>query len=189
MDFLTQLLMGQTAPFTGAPGQAGYPAILDPRNATGGLRTQVLPDPINPPAAPPGFMGQPTYPPLGASLAPTTSSTNAEGQPIDEQGNPLPSYARGERPFGNASVSGGGGAPNYTSGTPQMGGQGGQGSGNKLVDALRGIAAPPRPDVVKPSTPHLPPLRSIEGGGLIQLMASLGISPKDVPGLKQSIGR
>jgi hypothetical protein len=65
-------------------------------------------------------------------------------------------------------------------------------SDKKLVDALRGVSAPRAPDVVKPGTPHLPPLRPIEGGQLIGLMASLGIQPKDLfqlPTLGASLGR
>lgn len=140
----------------------------------------------------------PVYPPIGQSLqpvanngvVPTTSLTNDVGQIIDEQGNPLPSYARGERAFGNANV--GAAAAGTTPGAAGVSGApgaAGTGGPNKLVEALKGAAAPRPPDVVKPSTPHLPPLRPIEGGGLVQLMASLGISPKDIPGLKQSIGR
>jgi hypothetical protein len=145
---------------------------------------------------------QPGYPPLGQSLqptpmlaqpvanngvVPTTSRTNDVGQIIDENGNPLQSYARGEPAFGNASVGGStAGAPGAAPAAPGAGAPGGQ---NRLLETLKGLAAPRPPDVVKPSTPHLPPLRPIEGGGLIQLMASLGIAPKDVPGLKQSIGR
>lgn len=138
----------------------------------------------------------PVYPPIGQSLqpvanngvVPTTSLTNDVGQIIDEQGNPLPSYARGERAVGNANP-GQSTQGMMTSGQAPAGGMPGGGGGNKLLEALKGAAAPRPPDVVKPSTPHLPPLRPIEGGGLVQLMASLGISPKDVPGLKQSIGR
>lgn len=146
------------------------------------------------PGAPPMPGSQPAYPSLGTSLrpnngvVPTTSTTNDVGQIIDENGNPLPSYAPGEKPFGNASVGGGGGAPADTGTTEAGGGMKAPGF-SKVADALRGVVAPPRPDVVKPSTPHLPNLRPIAGGELINLLASLGISPKDVPSLRQSIGR
>jgi hypothetical protein len=180
MDFLTQLLMGQTAPFTGSPGQAGFPAIIDPRNKLGGLRTQVLPDPLNP--QPAAFPDQPAYPPLGASLQPAgNNGVVPTTTALDENGQPLPTYARGERPPASMAPDTGrteaGGTPSTA---PRRGG---------LIEGLRGLAQPARPDVVKTSTPHLPPLRPIQGGELIQLMTSLGIGPKDIPGLRQTIGR
>lgn len=152
--------------------------------ALGQQRLQTGTVPNNPPA----------YPPVGQSLQPMVPApamgAGATTTALDEQGNPLPTYGRGEPAFGNANVGGGGTMPSNA--TPTAGQAPGgflPGGGNKLLEALKGVAAPRPPDVVKPSTPHLPPLRPIEGGGLIQLMASLGISPKDVPGLKQSIGR
>jgi hypothetical protein len=157
---------------------------------------RMMAPPAQQPGAPPV-----AYPPLGASLAggnngvvPTTSTTNDVGQVIDENGNPLPSYARGEPAFGNASVGGGGGgyssgSPAGDTGTTEAGGGAAKPGFSKVADALRGVVAPPRPDVVKPASPHPPAIRPIQGGELINLMASLGIAPKDVPSLRTAIGR
>lgn len=44
---------------------------------------------------------------------------------------------------------------------------------NALVGALRGIASPPKPDVVKPSTPAAPMPRPIQGGDFFSLLQSM----------------
>jgi hypothetical protein len=168
MDWLTQMMQ------FGGPGQPGYGGPITP--------TSIFP---------PGQIGGafPQYPALGQSLSPTSSATNAEGQMIDAQGNPIVAG-------GGGGMMGGGGLGGTPTGqgdasTPDTTDAKG-GSTNRLLAGLRAVQAPARPDVVKPSTPHLPPLRPIQGGDLVAMLTSLGITPKDlmsVPTLGASLGR
>lgn len=57
--------------------------------------------------------------------------------------------------------------------------------GDALLKTLQGVKAPPAPVAQKVSTPNLPALRPIQGGGIIELLASLGIGPQQaVQGMK-----
>jgi hypothetical protein len=55
--------------------------------------------------------------------------------------------------------------------SPDGGGSGG--FSNKLIQGLRGASAPPRPDVVKPSTPSLPRTTPIHSGELLAMLNAL----------------
>jgi hypothetical protein len=92
-------------------------------------------------------------PPLGASL-----------EPVQEPPVPLPT------PKPDVGTTGGGAMAQAA---------GGQAMGrvNPLLEALKGVKAPPPPDVVKPSTPAAPRLTPIKGGqDLIQMLMALGAS-------------
>lgn len=45
-----------------------------------------------------------------------------------------------------------------------------QSKDNSLIQALRGVASPPKPDVLKPSTPGQPVTRAIKAGALFDLL-------------------
>jgi len=72
-------------------------------------------------------------------------------------------------------------APTGT-GSPVIGDTSGQGQGqgkggfnsDKFIAALRGLSAPPRPDVVKPSTPAAPRVLPIKGGNLLDFLQQVG---------------
>lgn len=51
---------------------------------------------------------------------------------------------------------------------------------NSLLASLRGVKVPPAPAQQKVSTPGLPAIRPIQGGGLAELLASLGVGPAQV---------
>lgn len=62
--------------------------------------------------------------------------------------------------------------------------------GGALLDALRGIKAPEAPQAQRVATPHAPAQRAIGSGNeLVQLLMSLGIGPKDIPGGFRMPGR
>lgn len=88
--------------------------------------------------------GPPTPPSLGQSLEPT----------------PAPDMGYG--PQQAAQGSGGQAAASAV-----------KAPGNAILDSLRGVTAPARPDVVKPSTPALPQTKAIQAGQLFQLLNEL----------------
>lgn len=51
-------------------------------------------------------------------------------------------------------------------------------SGSKLLDTLKSTKMPEAPTAQKVSTPNLPQLKPIQGGGFFDLLASLGIGPQ-----------
>jgi hypothetical protein len=57
---------------------------------------------------------------------------------------------------------------------------------NRLQTAMRGVSAPPRPDVVKPSTPHAPQIARVQGGSLQDLLSTL-YRPQALP--PQTLGQ
>ena len=101
----------------------------------------------------PGFTAPP--PSLGEILAPSGGG----GGPMAGTGN-LPQPAQ---------------APQVPQARPtQQAGQGQQIAGGLagLANTLRGVQAP-HSDVVKPSTPHGPPVQHVQGGQISQLLAQL----------------
>lgn len=84
---------------------------------------------------------------------------------------------------GSATSVGGGGGPQQ---------QPGQDFASKLVAGLRGVQAPAKPDVVKPSTPAAPrPTNAIRGGELFAILQALSQpqqQPRIGPTLGQSVG-
>jgi len=99
-----------------------------------------------PPVLPPVDPGglQGAVPSLGASLEPSRPDMGYGPQQ-------LPSQAAPQAQAATAAV----------------------GPKNPLLDALRGVQAPTRPDVVKPNTPSLPQPRPIQAGQLLQLLQEL----------------
>lgn len=56
---------------------------------------------------------------------------------------------------------------------------------DRLLQSLRGVKAPEPPVAQRVATPSLPTLRPIQGGGFVDLLASLGVGPQQaLPGLK-----
>lgn len=51
---------------------------------------------------------------------------------------------------------------------------------NALIGALRGVSAPAAPVAQKIATPHAPVQRPIQGGELVNMLAALGMGPRDV---------
>ena len=131
------------------PGAA--PSGIDPVT---GAATGSFGSPYVPPAPTMDFGAD--IPPLGSSLEPTPE-TAAGGVPIPKPkpdvgttGDVASAQAAGRQPMGRT---------------------------NPLLEALKGVKAPPVPDVVKPSTPAAPRLTPIKGGqDLIQMLMALGSS-------------
>lgn len=96
------------------------------------------------PQAPDMSMGPPTPPSLGQSLEPTPPPDMGYGPQQPAQGT------------GGQAAASAVKAP-----------------GNAILDSLRGVTAPARPDVVKPSTPALPQQKAIQAGQLFQLLSEL----------------
>jgi hypothetical protein len=80
------------------------------------------------------------------------------GQPVDPN-NPFEPTVN---PLNNAPPAGPPGVAPPATRTPTQ--------DDKLITALRGVSAPPRPDVVKPSTPSLPHPLAIKAGALFDLL-------------------
>lgn len=65
-----------------------------------------------------------------------------------------------------------------------------QAQGAGLLNALRGVKMPEAPQAQRVATPHAPAQRAIGSGNeLVQLLMSLGIGPKDIPGTYRGPGR
>lgn len=116
----------------------------------------------------PAPMPAPVMPSLGAAL------------------DPVPSFPGGSPPLPTIRPAG---APGPTPLAPAAG-------SDALLKTLRGVQMPAPPVPQKVSTPHAPTLAKIQGGGLADLLASLGIGPQQaLPGLKlpstlgQALGR
>lgn len=133
----------------------------------------------------------PNAAPLGAALNPiSTSQTSGTGALLDAAGNPvrLPGQPgvspeggdQGTMPAGGAAASGTDGL--FNSG-PQF---------SKFAQALRGVQAPAAPRVQTVATPHAPPIRPIQSGQLVNMLAALGVGPRDalqLPTLRQNLAR
>lgn len=155
MDWLSQLFGGggmfpSTPTAMGPTGPGGASLYPTPPISTAPLAA-ASPGPSPIPAAPSGGFAGPGGPSIGESLTPTPAEDT--GVPI-----PRPRPVPQASPTAQAST-----APNPSS-TDALG---------RLSGALRGVAAPPRPDVVKPSTPHGPPVQHIQGGNVQALLQML----------------
>lgn len=169
MDWLSQFLAtlgpnaaGAAEGMGGAAGAAGA-SPTDFGDSGAGM----APAPVNP-MAPPMSPTPGTYPPV-PGLAPGLPTSMIGGAPSATTGQVGPAGGMAESgglPSLGASLQGPGpgGAP---AGAPAPG-------ANPLLAALRGVQAPPRPDVVKPSTPALPHQGNIQSGNLMALLQSLG---------------
>lgn len=110
------------------------------------------------PIIPPTMMPQMMSSPvsLGESLDPTV---------------PLPRSRPPEAPGGTYAAQA---VPGSAGGDP-----------SKMLATLKGVVTPPAPVAQKVSTPHAPPMAKLQGGGVAELLASLGIGPQQAfPGLK-----
>lgn len=152
---LTQLL-------TGGFDQRFNDAYADPAIALQ-LQQQALPQPVPlPPTAPvvPGVGSEGGFPWSPGSAAPTTSM--AADMP------------------GAAGFYGGSPAINpnlMPSGTPPAP-TGGNAAG--MLNALRGVQAAAAPTAQKVATPNAPVQRPIQGGELVNMLAAMGLGPRDV---------
>lgn len=52
--------------------------------------------------------------------------------------------------------------------------------GNSILNSLRGVTAPAAPQAQKVGTPHTPQLRPIQGGELVNMLAAMGLGPRDI---------
>lgn len=154
---------GGGVPFLNAPGMGDVPQQPPPAQAPGffgGLRNRIFGAPGT--VAPdPGSMG---------AQLPFVSPNQSFGA------NPL---ATKETPDQTELP------PNATS-TVGQGAPQGQQTGNKLMDALRGVKAPAPPQAQTVRTPPPPQLAPIKGGEFVAMLSSLGITPQEF--LKMRMG-
>ena len=118
-----------------------------------------------PPALPPPAVPPPAAP-GGATLGSTLEPALAGQVDVANAGATIPANA--------APTSG-----LMPTGTPQAP-SGGTAQTQGLLGALRGVQAPKPPEAQKVSTPHPPQQRPIQGGELINMLAAMGIGPRDV---------
>lgn len=153
-------------PFTTGPMSAGPPVGWIPKgmDATmfSGGGAPYSGSPIPPPEAP-AAPATPPPPSLGVSLDPAGASGSPAGLPVQAgaPGAPLDILPSGAR-----STSGGKPAAASPLAAPGN-------VGDRIAAALRGVTAPPPRDVVKPSTPAAPQMKSIQAGQLFALMDQL----------------
>jgi len=195
MDWLTNFFMNSAGGLTGLPpGDAG---LLPPPPGDEVFNSLSSPDglpkspaagfaaPGGPPAVP-GLVPSPATPPynpistspltstptpsIGSVLAPTMNPTIPEGEV------PMPT-PRPQVPQASPTA--------LAHAAPQALSQGLSG----LASTLRGVQAP-HSDVVKPSTPHGPPIQHIQSGSISQLLAQLypGLVNR-VPLASQTLGQ
>lgn len=123
---------------------------------------------------------QPTptiFPWLGNSGAQQPPTQEPSGTPEGPSGAPLSEPQNIQRPMSIAPPAPG---PSATPDALAARAQGTTDSANRLLATLRGVQAPAAPVAQKVGTPHPPQMRPIQGGGLVNLLASLGIGPRDV---------
>jgi hypothetical protein len=174
---LLQILMG---------GGGGYPSpMVPPPGMMGGMPApqgygdvaplpqpgpQMMPRPVEPYMTDPLMAGTPpsVAPPMPAVPGSVPTSLGATLDPVAPTGAGAGAMG-GAMAAADATRGAAGGSPN-------MGG---------MLNALKGIVAPPAPAVQKVSTPHSPQMAKLQGGGVAELLASLGIGPQQAfPGLK-----
>lgn len=203
MDPLLEAMFG---PFAGGLGGGGFsPMGLEnvgagfqmPGDFTGQLAPPEPPPPVPAPMPPtppvsqmPGIGTEiPWSASLGATLGPTPPG--AAGAPYQPPGStaasvggsmantpfPFPGLGAGmpTQSFGANPITQGQQADAAKAQASQQ-----QNFGQKLSEALKGIQAPKGPDVLKPSTPPPPRPGAFHQSELANLMASLGIGPRDM---------
>ncbi len=164
MDWLTQLLMSlgpssaMAQPGGGLGSDLGTGDIMSsmPPSTTPITPTPVPPSPVSPVATPA---------PIPQPPSPTETIGGGPSQTYGGVGPQTP--GAGGEPGGGPSSLGAALEPVTQNPTQQAM------KTNAIVQALRGLQAPPKPDVVKPSTPAAPQLRSIQGGDFMALLQSL----------------
>jgi len=215
MDWLTNFFMNSAGGLTGLPpGDAGLlppppgDEVFNSLSSPGGLPQQPgagFAAPGGPPAVPglipkppmPGFSGTTSYNPTTAGAGGPGGSPEA---PMPGFTAPLPSIGEVLAPGqgGGGPMAGTGGlpqpsqAPQVPQAHPvQQADQGQKVAGGLagLANTLRGVQAP-HSDVVKPSTPHGPPVQHIQSGSISQLLAQLypGLVNR-VPLASQTLGQ
>lgn len=153
MDWLTNLFMNGTAPFMGADNTG---AMIGSPGGPLGFGGGAIPSPVSSTPVP----GSMPTPPAGGYAGPGGPSIGESLQPQSEDNVPLPR----PRPVPQASPTAqASAAPANPAANPM----------DRIAQVLRGVQAPPRPDVVKPSTPHGPPVQHIQGGNIAQLLQHL----------------
>lgn len=165
MDWLTQLLASlgpnaaAAAPLGGGglAGDLGMGAI--PGGGAGGMVPPVMPGfdeggvgaPGGPPGLPPSATPAPMTPP-----APEPPTLGASLEPGAPAGAPMDLRSINQKRMGGTQPQ---------NAAPAV---------NNIVQALRGLQAPPRPDVVKPTSPAAPQVRGhIQSGDFLALLQSL----------------
>lgn len=176
MDWLTQFMQQMQ----GMGGPAGANSMGELGGGMSDPSVAPPPPPIQAPPVPTPPAVQPS-PMIGGAPSQGTGQMDPMGGAGESAG--LPSLGASlQGPGGGGAVAdalGGspGGLPTQASGGQAIGSPApgaAPGGGSALLQALRGVQAPPRPDVVKPSTPALPHQQAIQSGGLFQLLQHLG---------------
>ena len=118
--------------------------------------------PMGPQGLPPGAVQPRRLPVLQPAPANQPTGLGASLEPEAPAGSPMDIRSLNQKRMdGN------------TSGAVQMADK--NAMANRITAALRGVQAPPKPDVLKPSTPAAPHApRAIQGNELLQLLNSLG---------------
>jgi len=174
MDWLLQLLsglgpgaaMGAEAPGLGAAANLVEPNFgVPPTNPSA-----LLPPTATPVAAPPMPMPRPAI--AGQDMTPGPVADLGQGPvpiPMPRPSN-IPSLGESLEPSGS-----GVGKP-LDIRPPAQQAQGmapGGPAGDKILAALKGVQAPPKPDVVKPSTPAAPMPKATQAGDFFALLQAL----------------
>lgn len=151
------------------------------------------------PLAPPVLPAGPTVPPPGASYGPPapfppvqgfepTNVTTGFGAPKSVEpymsepmpAGPVPSLGQSLEPAPQGVP-----LPKPRPADAPTAAQANAQQGAGLLKTLQGVQMPKPPEAQKVATPHLPTLRPIQGGGIFDLLASLGMGPQQaLPGLK-----
>lgn len=176
MDWLTQFMQQMQ----GMGGPAGAGSMGELGGGMGDPSVAPPPPPIQAPPVPTPPAVQPS-PMIGGAPSQGTGQMDPMGGAGESAGLPSLGASLEQSPM-NPGMPGGspGGLPMQAGsgqaiGSPAPSAQPpGPGGGSALLQALRGVQAPPRPDVVKPSTPALPHQQAIQSGGLFQLLQHLG---------------
>lgn len=144
--------------------------------------------PIAPPPAPQMAQGVPVGPPAPMVQPQSFEATNTGSQMMMRPPEPYMSepmgVPQGAAPTLGAALDGGVPVPRPRP-AEAPGAAPAAGGSDALLKSLRGVTAPAAPTPQKVSTPHAPAIAKLQGGGLIDLLASLGIGPQQaLPGLK-----
>lgn len=176
MDWLTQFMQQMQ----GMGGPAGANSMGELGGGMSDPSVAPPPPPIQAPPVPTPPAVQPS-PMIGGAPSQGTGQMDPMGGAGESAGlpslgaslqqSPMNPGMPGGSPAGLPMQAGGGQAIGSPAPSAQPPGPGG---GSALLQALRGVQAPPRPDVVKPSTPALPHQQAIQSGGLFQLLQHLG---------------
>lgn len=117
-----------------------------------------------------GFAGAPAAP-----VAPEPVSPGYPWNPTTTAASPV---------VGSASAADIGGGAGYYGGSPttnpNLAPTTSVGGSSNILNSLRGVTAPAAPTAQKVSTPHAPQVRPIQGGELVNMLAAMGMGPRDI---------